>query len=579
MVKVDNLKEEKEWDSIVIGSGMGGLTVASLLAQCEPNHRVLVLEQNKYNIGGCCQSFERKGYPFGVGIHYVTDLDETKKGSLKKFVDALTPEGDSIEWTRMPDHFETLMIGKDELRQYDIIAKRTEESLAEQFPDEKEGIEKFFEMARKANKAFEQGNLFKALPRPLTSFLVKTGLHRWFDGGFSKYSRLTVEEVVESLTDNADLRAVLEYMGGDYGVPANKAPFSLHAMIYLAYCGGAFYPTGGPGQIPTKITRAIAACGGEVRHNCKVKRILTEDGRAVGVELDDGKAFKAKRVISDAGFINTFNHMLPPKYRPLFLQTIDAQPSSRNTLDTGQATGMMLYIGLKGDYDADFQLPDHHLVVAAEDATRKMYYLPETLTALKCLDPKDLSMMITCPAAKDDSWKTSNPGETTLEIILFAPWKAFEDMIDSQGDLKETKRNEYDEFKRTFGELVWTRARQALVAAGASSTRLPVRLADADVFDLATPLTFARFLGSDRGSWYGLVHDTNRYSPSHSYLDLRPDCPQLSGLYMTGQDVAGDGMVGAMFGGYFCAAKVLNENNPLDLEKKVGQNRAKMDNE
>ena len=56
--------EDEEYDAIVIGSGIGGLTAASLLAQNDK--KVLVLEQH-YVAGGCCHEFQLKGYPFASG--------------------------------------------------------------------------------------------------------------------------------------------------------------------------------------------------------------------------------------------------------------------------------------------------------------------------------------------------------------------------------------------------------------------------------------------------------------------------------------------------------------------------------
>ena len=56
------------WDTIVIGSGMGGLTAAAALARC--GRRVLVLEQHSV-AGGMTQTFERNGFEFATGLHYV----------------------------------------------------------------------------------------------------------------------------------------------------------------------------------------------------------------------------------------------------------------------------------------------------------------------------------------------------------------------------------------------------------------------------------------------------------------------------------------------------------------------------
>ena len=69
------------WDVIVIGSGIGGLAAAAALAK--ENKRVLVLERH-HQLGGLTQSFERHGYHFNVGVHYIAGAGdiEGKPGQI-----------------------------------------------------------------------------------------------------------------------------------------------------------------------------------------------------------------------------------------------------------------------------------------------------------------------------------------------------------------------------------------------------------------------------------------------------------------------------------------------------------------
>ena len=61
----------EHYDTIVIGSGIGGLTNAALLARL--GRKVCVLEQH-YTAGGFTQSYERNGYEWDVGVHYIGDV-------------------------------------------------------------------------------------------------------------------------------------------------------------------------------------------------------------------------------------------------------------------------------------------------------------------------------------------------------------------------------------------------------------------------------------------------------------------------------------------------------------------------
>ena len=78
-------------DTIVIGSGIGGLGCAGFLSKV--GKRVLVLEQH-YIAGGCTHTFEDKGYEFDTGVHYIGNIKKRKK-----ILDLITEP--KIEWDKI----------------------------------------------------------------------------------------------------------------------------------------------------------------------------------------------------------------------------------------------------------------------------------------------------------------------------------------------------------------------------------------------------------------------------------------------------------------------------------------------
>lgn len=73
------------------------------------------------------------------------------------------------------------------------------------------------------------------------------------------------------------------------------------------------------------------------------------------------------------------------------------------------------------------------------------------------------------------------------------------------------------------------------------------------------------YYNAERGAFYGLDNNLKRFEPKTFFLRLRPQVPEVPGLYLAGQDVMTDGLGAAMIGGLLCAAKVLGVTNPSSL--------------
>jgi all-trans-retinol 13,14-reductase len=401
--------------------------------------------------------------------------------------------------------------------------------------------------------------------------LTWTGLHRLLDAGYSKWATVTVQEVLEDLTDNKELQAVLAANYWDLGTDPSHAPFITHAVLVNAFSGGAYYPHGGPSNIPNKIVKTITANGGKVFICAKVQRILVDENskQVKGVEMDDGSEIKSKLVVSDVGLINTATHLLPSG-----LIDVDFDEGGSKLHPSG--TCLSLFVGLKEDPKSlnlpsgvCFIHPSNDLVanyeklqnMSLEDAL-KGDTVEETMEGeFNHLGP----IFVSFPSKNDKAWETDFPGKSTIEILASVPWKWFEP-YESQWD-KETKSHgkEYETLKLRLADKTWQRVVEVFEA---TCPTLPKGLESIDHYVIGTPLTYSHFLGSDHGALYGLDHDMKRFEPSMQYLRLRPKVPEVPGLYLSGQDVASGGINGAMLGGLLCAGVVLNVDDPLSLIRK-----------
>ncbi len=507
------------WDAIVIGSGIGGLSVAASMAKLA-DKRVLVLERH-YTAGGFTHTFRRPGYEWDVGVHYIGDVSDPR-GSARRIFDFIT-DGD-LEWADMGDVYDRIILGESS---YDFV-KGLESFRAQMhtyFPRDKDAINEYLEKiiatAKKAQLFFAE----KALP-PFMSTLFGGMMRR----PIVNEALRTTREVLEEITQNQELIGVLTGQFGDYGLVPAKSSFFIHAMVVSHYFRGAAYPVGGSARIAESILPVIESAGGEVVTNAEVTAILIEGGQAVGVRLLDGRELRAPTVISDAGAVNTFAHLLPGEAARAtgFPSKVDAVGSS--------IAHLSLYVGLQGTTE-DLQLEKTNLWVYRDHKHEENFArFQADLNA-----PLPL-VYLSFPSAKDPDFDRRYPGHSTIEAITLGPYEAFK----SWENTSWKKRGaQYDELKASLSErLLDTLYKHA-----------PATRGKVEIAELSTPLTTRNFAAHPTGEIYGLQHTALRFEQRW----LRPRTP-IKGLYLTGADVASAGVVGALMGGMLCSSAVLKGN-------------------
>ena len=137
---------EGDYDAILIGSGMGCMTCAALMARA--GRRPLVLERH-YTAGGFTHSYDRNGYEWDVGVHYIGDMG-AKHTMARRLFDYVTD--DQLEWAAMDPVYDRLFIGD---RQIDLVAgpKAFADNLKQQFPGEEQAIDTYLDYLGQVAKA------------------------------------------------------------------------------------------------------------------------------------------------------------------------------------------------------------------------------------------------------------------------------------------------------------------------------------------------------------------------------------------------------------------------------------------
>ncbi|XP_052802651.1 all-trans-retinol 13,14-reductase-like [Mya arenaria] len=541
-------------DTIIVGSGIGGLTTAVLLGRA--GHKVLVLEQHD-QAGGCCHTFVEKGYEFDTGIHYVgkmMDGDQTRV-----FTDQVT-EG-QVVWTPMDNVFDTVTLGPSEKAKFYPLKCGSKEEFArnaeELFPKEKKAIAEFMKLLDDCRGTFLGVMVPKFLPRWLAMLSIKTGIYQLVMRKFMRLTKLTVKQALDDLSDDQEFKACMSYIFGDMGVVPSKLSMMGFATVLNHYIPGSFYPLGGTSEIAFQIVQVIEKYGGRVMVDAPVSQILVnEKGRVHGVRVKKSSGeidIFAKRVISDAGIINTLKHLLPkevaeksPIY-PMLGQQL--KPS---------VSYLTAFIGLEGSQE-ELQLPKGNFWSFCNANFEDDLEAYVKMSVEEAADGEVPLMFTSFPSAKDAAWEEKNPGKSVALVITLLPWEWF-----SRWETEKIKHrgDDYNGLKMRIGQQMWRQLENMFPKLQGKMTYL----------DVGTPLSNKYYLGQSEGEMYGLDHNIDRFLPEVS-MELRPESG-IKGLYFTGQDILTCGFSGAMHAGLLTASKVLHRNLLNDLTAVTKEVRA-----
>ena len=518
---------DADYDVIVIGSGIGGLCSAALLSQM--GKKVLVLEQH-YTAGGFTHAYEREGYEWDVGVHYIGDMGRKSQG--RGLFDYIS--GGQLKWAEMDPVYDRIILGDEH---FDFVAGKEnfKNSLKQQFPDDTVAIDQYVDLVTTTTKYMAAVSQTKAMPRPLAKLMSLSSKNK-----FPDYALDSSYNVLKGLTDNEKLIAVLCGQWGDHGCPPKESVFLMHALIAGHYFNGGFYPVGGASKIAETIIPQIQVSGGDVLTYADVQEILIVDDRAVGVEMVDGHCLYADYIISNAGVVNTFTKLLPAAISDKFSYRDRVQ-----SLATSMSHGGM-YIGLRGTAD-ELQLPKTNLWIYLDQ------HHDENVAALRKDPSAPLPLVyVSFPSAKDPNFQRRHPGRSTIEIVIgpcdFEQYRQWADKIwGKRGD-------DYEALKADLSERMLA----------ALYKQLPHLQGKIDYSEVSTPLSTNHFCRYKQGEAYGLAHTKARFEQEW----LTPKT-RVKGLYLTGQDLISCGVVGALMAGMVTAMSVVGLRGAGTLMKKI----------
>ncbi|MEH1893746.1 MAG: carotenoid isomerase [Nostoc sp.] len=487
-------------DAIVIGSGIGGLVTATQLAA--KGAKVLVLE--RYLIpGGSAGYFERQGYRFDVGASMIFGLGQN--GTTNLLTRALSAVNVSQEAIADPVQIHYHLPQGLDLK-VDRVYEKFLQNLIAHFRHEEPGIRRFYDECQKVFKCLNSMDLLSLEePRYLLRVffqhpLACLGLVKYLPQNAGDFARRYIKD--PQLLKFIDMECYCWSV-----VPADMTPMINAGMVFSdRHYGGVNYPKGGVGQIAQKLVEGLEKAGGKIQYQARVTKILTEQGKAVGVQLANGKVYLGKRIVSNATRWDTFEQLLPAEAMPHnekdWQQNYQKSPSF-----------LSLHIGVK-----ESVLPAgtecHHILL--EDW--------ENMTAVEG------TIFVSIPTLLDPNLAPSG-----YHIIhAFTPhW------ID---DWQELSPSEYEAKKEEAAGRIIDRLEKIF----------PGLDAELDYLEVGTPRTHRRFLGRQDGTYGPIPRGKLR-----GLLKMPFNRTAIPGLYCVGDSTfPGQGLNAVAFSGFACAHRI-----------------------
>lgn len=479
------MKKDGKYDVIVIGSGMGGLTCGAVLAK--KGKKVKVLEKHSVP-GGYCTAFKRKDFIFDIACHMIGECGEG--GTVHNILTALDLI-DEIEFKRLDSPYKVIF--PEESFRVPGEIDETIMMLSQRFPQEEKRILKLFDTMKNVYEDLDK------LPRLYPTIL--------------RYKDKVFQEILDEHMGDSKLKAFISAVWTYQGYPPSRASaLQMSALLTSLLSKGSFYCKGGSKALSEVFVKGLEKFGGEIELKTMVNKIMVKDGKAIGVETENGRIIYADYVISNADAIQTFLKLVGEEaLESAFVQRLKDMEISLSCFN--------VYLGVNLDINA-LRITDHETIVHKTLDSNKEY------EAILKADISDLSYTITVPTLTDPGLAPNN----NHCVIIFAPIAYHVEGM----NWKEEKARVTEELIKRAEEVIPHLSRHIVVK------------------DSATPLTLERYTLNSQGAFGGWAN-----TPVMMFNRPEPITP-IRNLYLTGHwTFPGSGISGVISSGWMVAQMVL----------------------
>ena len=482
---------------VIIGSGLGGLSCGAILAK--NGYDILVLEQSSQS-GGCLQCFSRRGVKFETGMHFIGSASSGQ--TINKMFRYLEIE-DKVQLSPLDRHGYDVVSIDGKSYKFPVGRDAFINQMSEYFPGQKENLIRYYTLVEKIAGA----SPLRMLKRTVLNDSMRT-----------TYQLRSMNEVIDSLISDETLAKVLSGNIPLYAAEKDKTPFATHAYIMDFYNQSSYRIAGGSDKIAEALSYTIRKYGGHVLTRKRVTRIVCDNEKATGVEIDGGDFIPCDFVISDAHPISTLELLDSKLIRPAFRKRVNNIPQTIGCFS--------VYLHFK------------------ENSVPYMNY---NYYGYDCGTPWG------CEDYTDEDWPKGFlymhfsherlPAFAKAGIVL--SYMHISDVEKWKGTRVGRRGADYEQFKRQKAE----RLLKSL------ERHFPGITGSIEHYYTSTPLTYLNYTGTADGSMYGNAKDIN----------LGPACrvdhrTRVQNVLQTGQNINSHGMLGVMVGVIITCSEFLTED-------------------
>ncbi len=460
---------------IIVGAGIAGLSTGCYARKND--YQTTIFEMHNLP-GGLCAAWKRKGYKFDISMHMLTG---SKSGPLYRMWQELGVTRDQ----QFHYHDEAVRVESDgKSLSFCADARRLEEQMIALSPADAK-------LSREFVRLFNGNHLMNALSlKPSETMGLLDSLKMIAAmvphvPVMLKYGKQTLQDFASRFKDPF-LRDAIPFVVDSPGWPSPRFPMVAMAGFIKAGMLEAGVPLGGSQAVLVRMAKYYKELGGEIHYRSRVKDVIVENHRAVGIRLEDGSEHRADTVVWAGDGRTVIFDILGGKYlddsiRQMYDTWIPVVPLVQVMLGVNQDLSGLPHVNI-------FKI-EKPITVAGEE--RPYIYFRH-----RCFDPS-----------------MAPPGKSVAEVWYATRYEYWEELARDRERYKEEK-------KRIAG-----------ITIAELDKRWPGFASSVEVVDVPTPVTYFRYTGNWKGSpdgWYITPENMSK-------MKMKRNLPGLSGFYMVGQ--------------------------------------------